>query len=63
LIEKDLNIKEVLIDADREKNSASNENIFNESKSDIHGPLSQKLILGLPESASDFCYYPMNFKK
>ncbi len=37
-----------LIDSDREKNSTPNEPIFDESKSDIHEPLGQKLVLRAP---------------
>ncbi len=43
-IEKDLNVQLALIDSDREKNSASNEIIFNESKMYVDGCLGQKLI-------------------
>jgi hypothetical protein len=43
LTEKNWNIEGVLIDSDREKHTASNENIFDESKSNIHGYLDQKL--------------------
>ena len=34
----------MFIDPDEEKNSASNEPTFYESKSNIHGPLGQKLV-------------------
>jgi hypothetical protein len=43
-IEKDLNVQLALIDSDREKNSASNEIIFNESKMYFDGCSGQKLI-------------------
>jgi len=41
---KDLNIEYVLIDSDRETNSASNEIIFNEWKMYFVGLLGQKVI-------------------
>ena len=44
-IEKNLNVPEVLIDSDRENNSASNEHIFNKSKMNFDRHLGQKLIL------------------
>ena len=50
-IEKYLNILEVLIDSDREKNSASNEPIFLEFKSDFYGLPGQKLVLGPPRKS------------
>ncbi len=40
---------QVLTDCDREKNAASNKPIFDESKSDIHGSLGQKLIFRAPK--------------
>jgi hypothetical protein len=45
-IEKKLNVPKVLIDSDREKNSASNEHIFIEFKSDFYGLTGQKLVFG-----------------
>ena len=60
-IEKNLNILEVLIDTDREKNSASNEPIFIEIKSDFYGLPGQKLVWGHPESPSDVSSLEANF--
>ena len=50
-IEKNLNILEVLIDSDREKNCASNEPIFVGFKSDCYGLPGQKLVLEPPRKS------------
>jgi hypothetical protein len=54
---------QVLIDSDREKNSASNESIFDESKSDIHGSLGQKLVFRAPRECFRSLLLSNEFKK
>ena len=51
------------MDSDREKNSASNESIFDESKSDFDGLSGQKLIFRTLRKCSDLFYYSTSFEK
>ena len=62
-IEKNLNVPEVLIDSDREKNCASNEPILSDLNRIFMDFQVKNWFWNLPESPSDVCYYPMSFKK
>ena len=62
-IEKDSYRENLLIVSDREKNSASNKTIFNESDTNNSGLLGQKLIFPSFKSTQDVPYFPMNIEK
>jgi hypothetical protein len=62
-MEKYFFLENFSINSDREKKSASNYSIFNESYARINGFLGQTLIFPCIKSVQDVPYYPTNIKK
>ena len=55
-------LQKSFIDSDREKNSASNDSIFNGFDMDINDLLGQKLIFGPFKNVQDISYYSTNIE-